>query len=93
MISLQILQAKHLDLEIVAVTGDLVAANARFNLWFAESAKQSDDEEKVLGLLEMYEECVASLERAAERFMNDRARDELIEVERDLAARLKAAMA
>ncbi len=92
-ISLEILQAKHLNLEVAAATGDLLAADARFNLWFAGSAKESDDEERVLGLLETYEDCVATFERAAQRFMSERSREELVAVERDLVVRLKAAMA
>jgi hypothetical protein len=90
---LEILQAKHVDLDVAPVTNNKIAADARFNPWRAGNAKHSFNEERLLELLEIYSDCAVALERATQRFINERAaRKELIAVEMDIIQKLKTAM-
>jgi len=89
---LDILADRQTDLVLSALAGDLVAADARFNLWFSETAKGRLSEERLLTILEEYENIIGACYSAwgeVRKEPQSGLRSRLHEIIRDSAEKLR----
>jgi hypothetical protein len=53
---IQLLSGRSLGLELTALTADVIAADARFNLWLAMEGKRRLERDALLQVIDMYED-------------------------------------
>jgi hypothetical protein len=64
----ELLASRLLDLPLIALVADVIAADARFNHWVALEAKRTLSSDAVLQLIGDYEDASAACQSAIEKF-------------------------
>jgi hypothetical protein len=67
-ILVELLANSSLSLPLIALTADVIAANARFNYWCLSEAKPNLDSENLMKMLESYEDLDLEYGRRLEEF-------------------------
>jgi hypothetical protein len=74
---LALIEREHCGLPAIAAAAEAISADARFNHWFANTAKAQISEGRALELLALYNEIVAQCDFAVARFESNNDTAEL----------------
>lgn len=89
---LPLIESGRAGLELDARAADVIAACARFNLWFLTQKSvrwNADVEESVLTLIDLYDEATLECKAAVARFHAGGERSDLIDALQNVAEKLK----
>jgi hypothetical protein len=84
---LEVLQDKTVHWAAIAAAADIIAADARFNLWLAQGGKDQGGN-RVLELLDRYEETIQACQLAIHNFRRNANRPEFTDALENLARSL-----
>jgi hypothetical protein len=79
-------------LESIAVAADVIAADARFNLWVARVGKKQTDSERMVELAELYEATIEKCCAGVRQFKESGSAKELNIVLQEIAVTLRDAV-
>ena len=86
-ILLEVLQDKVVHWAAIAAAADIIAADARFNLWLAQGGKDQGGN-RMLELLDRYEEAIQACQSAIQNFRRTANRSEFTDALEDVAKSL-----
>ena len=89
----KVIESPSAGLLLTALAADVIAADARFNYWFATVGKQKLGEDSLLRLVDMYDEVATACQRAVGEFESSRDKAALTSVLTESLKVLKEAVA